>query len=290
MITAIKNFNTFTADGEPVTVIKYAGLSTDVKPTDCANGSTFVEIDTSDEYMFDAAGTEWVKKNSSVGGGLPSPTASDKGKALVVTGTPTEGAVIVPEQTVQAEANTPVAVSDADASAFVVGDEVIATIDGVTYSGVLEDQGGMVGAGFDNGVYYFFNSGGTVMFGADHSGEFTVKLNAKGADRLGYGFGGGALKVTASSQMLIDGETGQPYFDAATLDVSYADVVSAVQSGRYVYLVGEIEGGAATLIMPASGFYHYEDADYVVSFTMLMSDTVMTLEFMSMDEDGPLMY
>lgn len=69
MITAIKNFNTFTADGESVTVIKYAGLSTDTKPTDCANGSTFVEIDTSDEYMFNGAAGTWVKKNSSGGGG-----------------------------------------------------------------------------------------------------------------------------------------------------------------------------------------------------------------------------
>lgn len=37
-------------------------LSTDSKPTArIANGSTLIEMDTGDIYMFDEAGNEWVK-------------------------------------------------------------------------------------------------------------------------------------------------------------------------------------------------------------------------------------
>lgn len=37
----------------------YKGLSTDVKPTDCAVNSLFLELDTRDFYYFD--GEEWQK-------------------------------------------------------------------------------------------------------------------------------------------------------------------------------------------------------------------------------------
>ena len=40
----------------------YAGLSTDTKPTTgVANGSVFIEMDTSKVYMFNAASGEWVE-------------------------------------------------------------------------------------------------------------------------------------------------------------------------------------------------------------------------------------
>jgi hypothetical protein len=35
------------------------GLSTDTKPTNVPNGSTFCEIDTGKGYLFDAAGGTW---------------------------------------------------------------------------------------------------------------------------------------------------------------------------------------------------------------------------------------
>ena len=42
---------------------KFSGLSTDTKPTSgIYQGSTFIEIDTGDVYMFD--GTQWVKQFS----------------------------------------------------------------------------------------------------------------------------------------------------------------------------------------------------------------------------------
>lgn len=272
--------------------LRLYGLSTDAKPTDgVENGTTFVEIDTSDEYYFNEEGTEWVKKNSSVGGGLPSPTASDKGKALVVTGTPTEGAVIVPEQSVQAEANTPVAVSDADASAFVVGTEVVATIDGETYSGTMEDQGGIIGVGIANGDYYFFNNAGTVMFGADHAVEFAVKLNAKGADRLGYGFGGSTLLVHANN-VPQPPESGTVYtFPSDTaIDKTYNEMKNALLAGRTVTLIASMSGGDAEIIstlalVELASF----DGEYDVTFCTYVNAEVQYYGFFtSYDPDDPM--
>ena len=48
---------------------KYAGLSTDTKPTDgVPNGSECREIDTSKDFRFDAEITEWLEQKSSGGG------------------------------------------------------------------------------------------------------------------------------------------------------------------------------------------------------------------------------
>lgn len=50
--------------------IKYAGLSTDAKPTvGVLNGDLFFEINTGDTYLYDFAGEQWVKQKSSGGGG-----------------------------------------------------------------------------------------------------------------------------------------------------------------------------------------------------------------------------
>lgn len=45
----------------------YHCLSTDTKPTGCPNGSTLVEIDTGDEYLYDEENAVWYKKNASGG-------------------------------------------------------------------------------------------------------------------------------------------------------------------------------------------------------------------------------
>ena len=39
----------------------YAGLSTDSKPVDAANGALFLEMNTGDIYVYNAAGETWVK-------------------------------------------------------------------------------------------------------------------------------------------------------------------------------------------------------------------------------------
>jgi hypothetical protein len=46
--------------GRDETFVKYRGLSTDDKPTDCPNGSEFLEIDTGKTYFFDEASGDWL--------------------------------------------------------------------------------------------------------------------------------------------------------------------------------------------------------------------------------------
>lgn len=43
-------------------VAAYVGLSTDSKPTDCANGSEFAEIDTGKAYLYDEDGSTWEEQ------------------------------------------------------------------------------------------------------------------------------------------------------------------------------------------------------------------------------------
>ena len=47
---------------EKVSYREYAGLSTDTKPTEgVATGSVFLEVDTTDVYLYDEASEEWNK-------------------------------------------------------------------------------------------------------------------------------------------------------------------------------------------------------------------------------------
>ena len=90
------------------------------------------------------------------GGGLPAPTASDVGKTLTVGSTPTKGAVIVPEQTLEGTGDY-VPVSDGVPSLFTVGTSVIATINNEDYFGVVteEDSVPIVSWVTDDGSYLF---------------------------------------------------------------------------------------------------------------------------------------
>jgi hypothetical protein len=45
--------------------VEYAGLSTDTKPTEgLVTGSTFMEVDTGDVYLFDEVSETWKKVGS----------------------------------------------------------------------------------------------------------------------------------------------------------------------------------------------------------------------------------
>ena len=59
MITADKSLHT--VDGVSTSNLTFYGLSTDSKPTDCGNGSAFVEMDTGKVYFFNAAAGTWVE-------------------------------------------------------------------------------------------------------------------------------------------------------------------------------------------------------------------------------------
>lgn len=42
-------------------VVEYRGLSTDTKPTDATNGSSFLEIDSGKKYAYDAENESWIE-------------------------------------------------------------------------------------------------------------------------------------------------------------------------------------------------------------------------------------
>lgn len=39
----------------------FRGLSSDTKPTDCPNGSTFLEMNTGKVFAFDETGKQWLE-------------------------------------------------------------------------------------------------------------------------------------------------------------------------------------------------------------------------------------
>lgn len=48
---------------------RFFGLSSDTKPTGCTNGSIFIEIDTTNKYIYNAASAQWTLIPSGGGGG-----------------------------------------------------------------------------------------------------------------------------------------------------------------------------------------------------------------------------
>ena len=54
-------------NGNNVTRIKGYGLSTDTKPVNVCNGSSYLEMDTGKVYFFDEAGSLWREVSTSAG-------------------------------------------------------------------------------------------------------------------------------------------------------------------------------------------------------------------------------
>lgn len=59
MITADKSLHT--VDGVSTSNLTFYGLRTDSKPTDCGNGSVFIEMDTGKAYFFNASAGVWIE-------------------------------------------------------------------------------------------------------------------------------------------------------------------------------------------------------------------------------------
>ena len=61
--TTYAQFSHYSASGASVQTVTLMGLSSDTKPTDVsiANGSAFIEMDTSKVFFYDAAGSQWLE-------------------------------------------------------------------------------------------------------------------------------------------------------------------------------------------------------------------------------------
>lgn len=67
MVRVLSN-RTIVYGKDKVNYQELAGLHTDTKPTeDVATGSSFLEVDTGDVYLYDEAGTTWHKVGDSDG-------------------------------------------------------------------------------------------------------------------------------------------------------------------------------------------------------------------------------
>ena len=100
------------------------------------------------------------------GSGLPSVSSSDLGAGLCVVKKAVEGAVIVPEQTVVCdEDNEGIAeCSDVISSLFTTGAEVIAKMNGTSYTGVITDVGFSSPTFEINDLCSFYINDGTIYF------------------------------------------------------------------------------------------------------------------------------
>lgn len=59
----------------------FFGLSTDSKPTDCGNGSAFIEMDASAIWFYDAASGDWLEWGAEAEDNAPKASADEKQKA-----------------------------------------------------------------------------------------------------------------------------------------------------------------------------------------------------------------
>ena len=62
MITTYGTCTRNYADGTPCTVYEMYGLSSDEKPTNVGNASTFYEMNTKKLFMFDAQNKKWLEQ------------------------------------------------------------------------------------------------------------------------------------------------------------------------------------------------------------------------------------
>lgn len=202
-----------------------SGLSTDTKPTNCSTGSVFVETDTGSVFLFDSEGGEWIEQFSlqnGGGSGLPSYSSSDIGKVLTVgEGDPVQ-TVIVPEQTVTASGENPAALTGADVSGFVVGNEGVMTVNGTDYDVVASAINGAIVFGSAGSLMIGY-MGDDVLFVAIAPGTYTVSLTVsvpKAEPK--WEAAGGAPTVVNITQ------TEQ---NAYAADMSYEEIANAYSKG-----------------------------------------------------------
>lgn len=68
-----------------LSVEEFYGLSTDTKPTNTANGSTFFEMDTGKMYRFNFSGTTWTETTHYGGDGFgPAPSGGGSGGGVLM--------------------------------------------------------------------------------------------------------------------------------------------------------------------------------------------------------------
>ena len=159
------------------------------------------------------------------GGSFPTPTAADVGSALTVQKVPVQGATIVPEQTITFDEEFVAVLTPVEdyQTMFIIGADVLAVVDGVSYySRVVDDDGAVIFFGDERFQIYVYN-GGLVFF--DDFGEAsTVACYAAG---YAYDY---ALDPYVGGDVVLSG----PYSDPVLVKGDYAALAEKIASNKPV--------------------------------------------------------
>lgn len=168
------------------------------------------------------------KSESGGGGGgyLPTPTASDVGKTMMVQ--PVGGSVIAPMQSCVPDDEGVISISNFNTSLFTVGTTVIAEWNGEKMVGTVVSNG-HIGVAFDNPLYaqceIWINNGNAYGIGLYASGGAAPVVTIKVSVFDSYGW------AETSSTMIVK-ETGE-----LTLTKTWQEIFDALTSGKLVLLV-----------------------------------------------------
>ena len=187
---------------------------------------------------------EWAAAPAS--GGLPTPTAEDVGKTMVVTENTVKGDVIVPEQSVTLSEDDYPPLVNTNIELFVEGAAVIATINGTDYSGVVIDDGGLWVTLGDSYSIYLDDRDNQLYFDADYD-TYTVSLNATASD---YEWSPVAIDEFPEYDIVISKSGGSynilkgSYSDTYTKTISDVSIFGILMSGGIIYNLAELNYSA----------------------------------------------
>ena len=163
------------------------------------------------------------------GGGLPTPTAADVGKTMMVQ--PIGGSVIAPMQSCVPDDEGAFIISNFNTSLFTVGATVLAEWNGEKMVGTVVNQldNGNMGVAFDNPLYsivqieiYNGNAIGMALYASGGSAP-VVTLKVSVFDSYGW---------EETSSTVVVKETGE-----LTLTKTWQEIYDALTSGKLVWLV-----------------------------------------------------
>ena len=206
-----------------------------------------------------------IAENGGGGGGLPTPTASDVGKTMMVQ--PVGGTVIAPMQSCVPDDEGVITISNFNTSLFTVGTTVIAEWNGEKMVGTVVNQldNGNMGVAFANPLYvpacyiYVYNGnayGMGLYVGGGTAPVVTISVSV--FDSYGW--------VETSTTMIIN-ETND-----FTLTKTWQEIYDALASGKLVLLV---RGG-----YDESGYISSTPITYATSVgSAFMVTTAMGVEY-----------
>ena len=196
-----------------------------------------------------------------IANGIPVPTASDDGCALVVQKKNVPGAVIVPEQTVTLHDDTGGTLVNVNTSLFVPDTKFIMVVNNERFEGITYEEEEVFVVAEADGKYIVldgdYTPGNNVNFYAGLDGTYTVSLYLA-EEEYGYAF-----KPMQMEVKMVDQSTGQ-------CDKTWQEVADAMKSGIRVFLNYQQNAPSGTNVYYVMTAHYYvpagEDNGYGIGF------------------------